>query len=119
MGTGTRSIKISLSQQCFDLLADAMCEFSKRSGRFQTFRTTTHQACKGIQRSGIDRAALDQFFAEISVAGTIVVWLEIKPDWIGDYEDVRREIIEIVGKSLRDKDIISIVMHQALENQLF
>lgn len=119
MAAGTRNVRIQISEECFALLADAMCAFSKRSGRFQSFRATTQHACECIRRRGINREELDQFRDRFIVDGAVVVWLEIKPDWIDVYEAARTQIANVSGKTLHDKEIIPFLAHQALQHHMF
>lgn len=119
MASGTRNIRMLLSQDCFDLLADAMCVFSKNSAKFQSLRSTVQHACKQSRSVEFDRKDIDQFVAEHPVDGKVAVWLEVKPDWIDDYDEMRRNIARISGKTLHDKVVIPFVVHLAQVNRLY
>ena len=70
MAAGNRNVRIHLSQQCFDLLADAMCAYSKRTGRFQTMRMTVQRACERLKSHGISKEELDLFLSEFGSMAT-------------------------------------------------
>lgn len=118
MASGTRNIRMLLSQDCFDLLADAMCVFSKNSAKFQSLRSTVQHACKQSRSVEFDRKDIDQFVAEHPVDGKVAVWLEVKPDWIADYDEMRQKIAQISGKTVHDKVVIPFVVHLAQVNHL-
>jgi hypothetical protein len=55
MAAGTRNVRIFVSEQCFDLLVDAMAAFSKQTRRFQTMRMTVQAACSRLKSHGISK----------------------------------------------------------------
>jgi hypothetical protein len=55
MAAGTRNVRIFVSEQCFDLLVDAMAAFSKETRRFQTMRMTVQAACSRLKSHGISK----------------------------------------------------------------
>jgi hypothetical protein len=119
MAAGTRNIRIYLSPESFALLADAMCAFSKSSGRFQSLRAAVQHACSRIKSHGISKNDLDLFLSEFSLDGDIEVWLEIKPDWAEDYDQLRQKLAEISGKPVHDKVVISFLVYLARMNHLY
>lgn len=92
MASGTRNIRMLINQDCFAFLADAMCKYSKKTTRFQTLRSTVQHACVSTKAIGLEREELDRFLAEHSFDGKIRVWLEVKPDWLADYDSMRQKI---------------------------
>lgn len=113
MAMGTRNIRMLVNQDCFAFLADAMCKYSKKTHKFQSLRATIQHACVYTKSLALDRTELERFLVEHPVDGEIRVWLEVKPDWIADYDLVRRKIAEISGKSVPDKAIVPFVVHLA------
>lgn len=118
MASGTRNIRMLLSQDCFDLLADAMCEFSKNSAKFQSLRSTVQHACKQARVLEFGRQDVEKFVADHPVDGKVAVWLEVKPDWIDDYDEMRQKIAQISGKTVHDKVVIPFVVNLAQVNHL-
>ena len=119
MASGTRNIRMLISQDCFAFLADAMCEFSKKTAKFQSLRATVQHACSRANSMDIARHDLDQFLAGRPVDGSIKVWLEVSPEWLDDYNAVRRRITEISGKPVQDKAVIPFVVHLAQVRGVF
>ncbi len=113
MASGTRNIRMLISQDCFAFLADAMCEYSKKTAKFQSLRATVQHACSRANSMDIARQDLDRFLAGHPVDGSIKVWLEVSPEWLDDYNAVRRRITEISGKPVQDKAVIPFVVHLA------
>lgn len=118
MAAGNRNVRIHLSQQCFDLLADAMCAYSKRSGRFQTMRMTVQRACERLKSHGISREELDHFLSEYEVDGDVVVWLEVSPKWSADYDALRDNVKKIGEKQGIDKILIPLAVYLAERHNL-
>lgn len=119
MASGTRNIRMLISQDCFAFLADAMCEYSKKTAKFQSLRATVQHACSRASTMDIARQDLDRFLAGHPVDGSIKVWLEVSPEWLDDYNDVRRRITEISGKPVQDKAVIPFVVHLAQVRGIF
>lgn len=118
MAGGTRNIRINVSQECFAFLADAMCDFSKSTGRFQSLRSTVQHASAGAKSLEIVRGDVEGFVESLPLEGAISIWLEVKPDWIEDYDEVRRRIAETCGKVMHDRVVIAFVVWLALTNKL-
>ena len=118
MAAGNRNVRIYVSQQCFDLLADAMCAYSKRTGRFQTMRMTVQEACERLKTPGISRDELDQFLAEYPVAGSIAVWLEVTPQWADAYNSLRGKVKKFGDKQGADKVVIPFAVYLAAAHNL-
>lgn len=118
MAGGTRNIRITVSQECFAFLADAMCEFSKTTGRFQSLRSTVQHACKHAKGREFARDEIEKFVSGLPLEGPISIWLEVKPDWIEDYDEVRRRIAETCGKVMHDRAVIAFVVWLARTNRL-
>lgn len=119
MASGIRNVRINLSQQCFDLLADAMCDFSKKTGRFQTMRMTVQAACERLEGYMFSRAEFEQFLCEFPVDGEIAVWLEISPKWGSAYDGLRQKLKEFTGKQGVDKAMVPFAVYLATSRQLF
>lgn len=119
MASGTRNIRMLISQDCFAFLADAMCEFSKKTAKFQSLRSTVQHACSSTKSMDPAREDLERFLAEHPVDGQIRVWLEVSPDWLGDYDVMRRKIAQISGKAVQDKAIVPFVVHLAQSKGVF
>jgi hypothetical protein len=98
MAGATRNIRMLISQECFAFLAEAMCDFSKKTAKFQSLRSTVQHACACAASMDIARDELDHFLAGRPIGGTIRVWLGISPEWLDDYDALRRRITEIGGK---------------------
>ncbi|MBB6192606.1 hypothetical protein FHS51_002859 [Sphingobium wenxiniae] len=111
MASGTRNIRMLISQNCFALLADAMCDFSKKTAKFQSLRATVQHACSRASSMEIAREDLDGFLAQHPIDGQIKVWLEVGPEWLDDYNAVRRRIAQISGKPVKDKAVIPFIVH--------
>lgn len=118
MAGGTRNIRITVSQDCFALLADAMCAFSKSTGRFQSLRSTVQHACARAKDLEIAREEIEAFVSGLALEGPISIWLEVKPDWIEDYDEVRRRIAQTCGKVMHDRVVIAFVVSLARTNKL-
>ena len=119
MASGTRNIRMLISQECFDFLADAMCEFSKKTARFQSLRSTVQHACSSAASADIAREDLERFFAEHPVEGKLKVWLEVGSDWIDDYDRFRRRVAQIGGKPVQDKAVVPFLIHLAQVRGVF
>ena len=119
MASGTRNIRMLINQDCFAFLADAMCEYSKKTTRFQSLRSTVQHACVSTKSIALEREDLERFIAEHPFDGKIRVWLEIKPDWLADYDEMRRKIAQISGKPVQDKAVIPFVVHLAQVRGVF
>ena len=118
MRAGTRNIHLFMSQECFALMAEAMCEYSKRSGKFQSFRATVERACRMAKSREIARSELDLFLAEYAIEGPLSIWLEISPRWSGEY-DALRQAIPVSGQALvQDKAAVRFAVYLALTNDL-
>lgn len=118
MAPGTRNVRIFVSQQCFDLLADAMCAYSKRTGRFQTLRTTVQTACGRLKSHRISKDELDQFLSECEVEGDIALWLEVSPNWSIEYNVLRERVKELGDRQAVDKVIIPFAVYLAAAHNL-
>lgn len=118
MAGGTRNIRIIISQECFALLADAMCEFSKSTGRFQSLRSIVQHACARAKGLEIAREEIETFVSALPLEGPISIWLEVKPDWIEDYDEVRRRIADTCGKVMHDRFVIAFVVWLVRTNRL-
>lgn len=118
MAAGNRNVRIYLSQQCFDLLADAMCAYSKRTGRFQTMRMTVQRACERLKSHGISKEELDLFLSEFAVDGDIAVWLEVTSKWSADYDALRDEVKKIGDKQGIDKIFVPLAVYLAERHNL-
>ena len=119
MASGTRNIRMLISQDCFAFLADAMCEFSKKTARFQSLRSTVQHACCRASLMEIASEDLDRFLANHPIDGKIRVWLEVSPEWLDDYNELRRRLAEISGKPVQDKAIIPFLVHLAQARGFF
>lgn len=116
---GTRNIRITVSQECFALLADAMCEFSKSTGRFQSLRSTVQHACECAKDLEIAREEVENFVSDLPLEGPISIWLEVKRDWVDNYDEVRRRIADTCGKVMHDRVVISFVVWLARTHKFF
>ena len=76
-------------------------------------------ACVSTKSLALEREDLERFIAEHPFDGKIRVWLEIKPDWLADYDAIRRKIAQISGKPVQDKAVIPFVVHLAQARGLF
>ena len=119
MAGGTRNIRVTVSQECFELLADAMCSFSKSTGRFQSLRSTVQHACARAKGLEIVREEIEKFVSRLPLEGPISIWLEVKPDWIEDYDEVRHRIAETCCKVMHDRVVIAFVVWLARMNNSF
>lgn len=119
MASGIRNVRINLSQQCFDLLADAMCDFSKKTGRFQTMRMTVQAACERLEGLSVSHAEFEQFLCEFPVEGEISVWLEIGPKWGSAYDGLRQKLKGFAGKQGIDKAMIPFAVYLATRHHFF
>ena len=119
MAGATRNIRMLINQECFAFLAEAMCDFSKKTAKFQSLRSTVQHACAGAASMDIAREELDHFLARQPIGGTIRVWLEVSPEWLDDYDALRRRIAEIGGKPLQDKAVILFLIHFAQAHGIF
>ncbi|WP_230487964.1 hypothetical protein [Novosphingobium sp. ES2-1] len=119
MASGTRNIRMLISQDCFAFLANAMCEFSKKTARFQSLRATVQHACSSASSMEIARADLDRFLAEYPVEGKVKVWLEVGADWLDDYDTFRRKVAQVGGKPVQDKAVIPFLIHLAQVRGVF
>ncbi|WP_062345594.1 hypothetical protein [Novosphingobium sp. CCH12-A3] len=118
MAAGNRNVRIHLSQQCFDLLADVMCAYSKRTGRFQTMRMTVQRACERLKSHGISREEVDLFLSEFAIDGDIAVWLEVTPKWSADYDALRVKVKRIREKQGIDKILVPFAAYLAERHKL-
>lgn len=118
MAAGNRNVRIHLSQPCFDLLADAMCAYSKRTGRFQTMRMTVQRACERLKSHGISKEELDLFLSEITVDGDVAVWLEVTPKWSADYDALRDAVKKMTSKQGVDKILVPLAVYLAERHNL-
>ena len=75
MASGTRNIRMLINQDCFAFLADAMCEYSKKTTKFQSLRSTVQHACVSTKSLALEREDLERFIAEHTFDGKIRVWL--------------------------------------------
>ena len=119
MASGTRNIRMLISQDCFAFLADAMCEYSKKTARFQSLRATVQHACSSASSMEIAREDLDRFLAEYPVEGKVMVWLEVGSDWLEKYDTFRRKVAEVGGKPVQDKAVIPFLVHLAQVRGVF
>ena len=78
---GTRNIRITVSRECFALLADAMCEFSKTTSRFRSLRSTVQHACERAKSLTFAREDVERFLSRYPLDGQISIWLEDGPDF--------------------------------------
>lgn len=113
MAAGTRNVRLHVSQQCFDLLADCMCAYSKRTGRFQTMRTTVQAACERLKSDEITKSELDRFLETYPIDGPISIWLEVTPKWAGSYDALRVRMKELLRKQGIDKILIPFSVYLA------
>ena len=118
MAAGTRNVRIFVSEQCFDLLVDAMAAYSKESRRFQTMRMTVQAACSRLKSHGISKQELDDFLAEYAIGGDIRIFLEVAPEWSGDYDAVRAKVKEISEKPGLDKILVPFAVYLAVKHNL-
>lgn len=118
MAAGTRNVRIFLSEQCFDLLVDAMASFSKQTRRFQTMRMTVQAACSRLKSHRISRHELEEFLAEYPIDGDVRVFLEVSPDWAQAYDAVRSQVKEIGENSASDKVLVPFVVYLAGKHNL-
>ncbi|MCW1384624.1 hypothetical protein OLX02_17515 [Novosphingobium sp. KCTC 2891] len=118
MAAGNRNVRIHLSQQCFDLLAEAMCAYSKRTGRFQTMRMTVQRACERLKSHGISKEELDLFLSEYEVDGDVVVWIEVSPKWSTNYDALRDKVKMIADKQGVDKILVPLAVYLAERHNL-
>jgi hypothetical protein len=118
MAAGTRNVRIFVSEQCFDLLVDAMAAYSKESRRFQTMRTTVQAACSRLKSHGISKQELDDFLAEYDIGGDIRIFLEVGPEWSQDYDAVRTKVKEINEKPGLDKILVPFAVYLAVKHNL-
>ncbi len=118
MATGTRNVRIFVSEQCFALLVDAMAAFSKKTGKFQTMRMTVQAACTRLKSHRVSRTELEQFLADYTLEGDIPVWLEVTPAWSSDYDILRERVKEIAGKQGTDRIVIPFSIYLAADNNL-
>ena len=118
MAAGNRNVRIHLSQQFFDLLADAMCAYSKRTGRFQTMRMTVQRACERLKSHGISNDEFDLFLSEFAINGDIAVWLEVTPKWSADYDALRDKVKKISEKKGIDKILVPLAVYLAERHNL-
>ncbi len=119
MAIGTRNIRMLISQDCFAFLANAMCELSKKTARFQSLRSTVQHACASAGPMEFLREDVEQFLASHRIEGQIRVWLEVSPDWLDDYDVLRRRIAQISGRPIQDKAVIPFVIHLARTRGVF
>lgn len=113
MANGTRNIRLLISEDCFAFLADAMCAYSKKTARFQTLRSTVQHACRFVHSVDVERQDLETFLAGLPVEGRIRVWLEVKADWLADYDAARTKLAQISGKTVPDKAVVPYLLHLA------
>ena len=118
MAAGTRNVRIFLSEQCFDLLVDAMAAFSKQTRRFQTMRMTVQAACSRLKSHGISRIELEEFLAEYPIEGDIRIHLEVTPEWSVDYDIMRAKMKNISEKSGSDKALVPFAVYLAVKHNL-
>jgi hypothetical protein len=119
MAAGIRNIRLFLSRECFGLMAEAMCEHAKRSGKFQTIHTTVERACAVAKNCGFARAELDLFLAEYVIEGDRPVWLKVTPHWAADFEAMREATARAAGGSVHHKVVASFAVYLALTRELF
>lgn len=119
MAAGIRNIRLFLSRECFGLMAEAMCEHAKRSGKFQTIHTTVERACAVAKNCGFARAELDLFLAEYAVEGDRPVWLKVTPHWAADFEAMREATARAAGGSVHHKVVAPFAVYLALTRELF
>ncbi|CCW15985.1 hypothetical protein EBBID32_3160 [Sphingobium indicum BiD32] len=118
MAAGTRNVRIFVSQQCFELLVDAMAAFSKQTRRFQTMRMTVQAACARLKPHGISRFELEEFLAEYPIEGDIRIHLEVTPEWSADYDLMRAKVKGISEKSGSDKSLVPFAVYLAVKHNL-
>ena len=118
MAAGTRNVRIFLSEQCFDLLVDAMAAFSKQTRRFQTMRMTVQAACSRLKSHGISRIELEEFLADYPIEGYIRIHLEVTPEWSVDYDMMRAKVKNISEKSGSDKALVPFAVYLAVKHNL-
>lgn len=118
MAAGTRNVRIFVSEQCFELLVDAMAAFSKQTRRFQTMRMTVQAACSRLKSHGILKGELDEFLAEYPIDGDIRIFLEVTPEWSQDYDALRAKVRKIGGQTISDKVLVPFALHLAVKHNL-
>ena len=118
MTAGTRNVRIFVSEQCFDLLVDAMAAFSKQTRRFQTMRMTVQAACSRLKPYGIAKVELAEFLAEYPIDGDIRIFLEVTPEWSQDYAALRTKVRKIGGQPTSDKVLVPFALHLAVKHNL-
>jgi hypothetical protein len=118
MAAGTRNVRIFVSEQCFDLLVDAMAAYSKETRRFQTMRMTVQAACSRLKSYGISKQELEDFLAEYAIGGGIRIFLEVAPEWSEDYDAVRAKVKEISEKPGLDKILVPFAVYLAVKYHL-
>ncbi|MDE2441689.1 MAG: hypothetical protein KGP14_11750 [Betaproteobacteria bacterium] len=118
MAAGTRNVRIFLSEQCFDLLVDAMAAYSKQTRRFQTMRMTVQEACSRLKPHGISRHELEEFLAEYPIDGDVRVFLEVTPEWAEAYDALRARVKETTENSASDKVLVPFAVYLACKHNL-
>ena len=118
MAAGTRNVRIFMSEQCFELLVDAMAAFSKQTRRFQTMRMTVQAACSRLKSHGISNDEFDLFLSEFAITGDIAVWLEVTPKWSADYDALRDKVKKISEKKGIDKILVPLAVYLAERHNL-
>ena len=118
MAAGTRNVRIFLSEQCFDLLVDAMATFSKQTRRFQTMRMTVQAACSRLKTHRILNSEFEEFLAEYPIDGDVRVFLEVSPEWAPAYDALRAKVKEFNGNSGSDKVLAPFAVYLAGKHNL-
>ena len=118
MAAGTRNVRIFVSEQCFELLVDAMAAFSKQTRRFQTMRMTVQAACGRLKSHGVSKVELEEFLAEYPIDGDIRIFLEVTPEWAQDYDSLRAKVRKICEQTISDKVLVPFALHLAVKHNL-
>ena len=114
MTSTTRNVRIEVGPDHFALLADAMCLCSKNTAKFQSFRATVQHACRSVAELDLSPQDLAAFLASTSPGNTIALWLEVKSDWMADFDNARAKVAKINGKPVHDRLAIPFIVGQAI-----
>ena len=114
MTSTTRNVRIEVSPDHFALLADAMCLLSKNTSKFQSLRSTGQHACRSVAEHDFSPQDLADFLAAASPGNTIALWLEVKSDWMADFDNARAKVAQITGKPVHDRLAIPFIVGQAI-----
>jgi len=114
----TRNVRIEVSSEHFALLADAMCMYSKKTGKFQSFRATVQEACHRAADLDFSAQDLSDFLSAAPSTNTIALWLEVKSDWMSAFDAARAKVFQISEKPLHDRLAIPFIVGRALASNV-